>query len=120
MTAEAQALREIVDRVIRPEQVHRDVYTSPDIFRLEMKHLFPNCWVYVGHESQTPRPGDYITAQIGDQPLLQVRHSDGEIKVLYNRCPHKGTKIVIDRAGTAHRLTSAVSAGAKAGGAAVA
>lgn len=99
MTAEAQALREIVDRVIRPEQVHRDVYTSPDIFRLEMKHLFPNCWVYVGHDSQTPRPGDYIIAQIGDQPLLQVRHSDGEIKVLYNRCPHKGTKIVIDRAG---------------------
>lgn len=99
MTAEAQALREIVDRVIRPEQVHRDVYTSPEIFRLEMRHLFPNCWVYVGHESQTPKAGDYITAQIGDQPLLQVRHSDGEIKVLFNRCPHKGTKIVIDRAG---------------------
>jgi phenylpropionate dioxygenase-like ring-hydroxylating dioxygenase large terminal subunit len=28
-----------------------------------------------------------------------VRHSDGEVKVLYNRCPHKGTKIAIDRTG---------------------
>lgn len=92
-------LRTTVNRLIQPQQVHRDVYTSPDVYRLEMKHLFPNCWVYIGHESQVPKPGDYITAQIGDQPLLMVRHSDNQIKVMYNRCPHKGTKIVIDKAG---------------------
>lgn len=92
-------LRTTVNRLIQPRQVHRDVYTSPDVYRLEMKHLFPNCWVYIGHESQVPKPGDYITAQIGDQPLLMVRHSDNQIKVMYNRCPHKGTKIVIDKAG---------------------
>ena len=92
-------LQATVTRLIQPQQVHRDVYTSPEIYRLEMKHLFPNAWVYIGHESQVAKPGDYITAQIGDQPLLMVRHSDNQIKVLYNRCPHKGTKIVIDKAG---------------------
>ncbi|WBU58873.1 aromatic ring-hydroxylating dioxygenase subunit alpha [Paracoccus albus] len=92
-------LQERVNDLIRPQQVHRDVYTSPEVYRLEMKHLFPNCWVYIGHESQTPNKGDYITAQIGDQPLLMVRHSNDEIYVMYNRCPHKGTKIVIDKAG---------------------
>ncbi|CTQ63289.1 aromatic ring-hydroxylating dioxygenase subunit alpha [Roseibium album] len=80
-------------------QVHRDVYTSPDIYRLEMEHLFANAWVFVGHESQTSKKGDYFTTQIGDQPVIQVRHSDGEIYVLFNRCPHKGTKIAIDRDG---------------------
>ncbi|MFD1795206.1 Rieske 2Fe-2S domain-containing protein [Paracoccus aurantiacus] len=94
-----QNLQSRVDDLIRPQQVHRDVYTSPDVYQLEMKHLFPNCWVYIGHDSQTPNKGDYITAQIGDQPLLMVRHTDNEIHVLYNRCPHKGTKIVIDKAG---------------------
>ncbi len=93
------ALHARIDALIRPQQVHRDVYTSPEVYRLEMKHLFPNAWVYIGHDSQTPNKGDYITAQIGDQPLLMVRHTDNEIHVLYNRCPHKGTKIVIDRAG---------------------
>lgn len=93
------ALRDRINALIRPQQVHRDVYTSADVYRLEMKHLFPNAWVYIGHDSQTPNKGDYITAQIGDQPLLMVRHTDNEIHVLYNRCPHKGTKIVIDRAG---------------------
>ncbi|MCB1341314.1 MAG: Rieske 2Fe-2S domain-containing protein [Pseudooceanicola sp.] len=85
--------------LVQGRQVHRDVYTSPEVFRQEMKHLFANAWVFVGHESQTPKPGDYFATSIGDQPVIQVRHSDGEVKVLYNRCPHKGTKIVIDRQG---------------------
>jgi len=80
-------------------QVHRDVYTSEKIYRLEMRHLFTNAWIFVGHDSQTPNKGDYITTQIGDQPVIQVRHSDGEVHVLHNRCPHKGTKIAIDREG---------------------
>ena len=80
-------------------QVHRDVYISDEVYRLEMRHLFTNTWVFVGHDSQTPNKGDYYTTQIGDQPVIQVRHSDGEIYVLHNRCPHKGTKIAIDRDG---------------------
>jgi len=88
-----------VTDLVQPHQVHRDVYIDPDVFRLEMKHLFANAWVFVGHDSQTPNKGDYYTTQIGDQPVIQVRHTNGEICVLYNRCPHKGTKIAIDRTG---------------------
>ncbi|MCE8555342.1 Rieske 2Fe-2S domain-containing protein [Ruegeria pomeroyi] len=85
--------------MIQPGQVHRDVYISDAVYQLEMRHLFTNAWVFVGHDSQTPNKGDYITTQVGDQPVIMVRHTDGEVKVLYNRCPHKGTKIAIDRAG---------------------
>lgn len=90
---------EDIDAMIEGHQVHRDVYTSQRVFDLEMRHLFANTWVFVGHDSQTPNKGDYYTTQIGNQPVIQVRHSDGEIKVLHNRCPHKGTKIAIDREG---------------------
>ena len=85
--------------LVRQDQVHRDVYTSHDVYELEMKELFTRTWVFVGHDSQTPNKGDYFTTQVGDQPVIQVRHSDGEVKVLFNRCPHKGTKIAIDREG---------------------
>ena len=80
-------------------RVHRDVYISQDVYRQEMKNLFRNAWIFVGHESQTKDSGDYFATQVGDQPVVQVRHSDGEVYVLLNRCPHKGTKIVIDRNG---------------------
>lgn len=88
-----------INALIRPGQVHRDVYISEEIYRLEMRHLFANTWVFVGHDSQTPNKGDYITTQVGDQPVIMVRHTDNNIHVLYNRCPHKGTKIAIDRQG---------------------
>jgi len=88
-----------IKALIHPERVHRDVYTDPDIFRLEMKHLFANTWIYVGHASQIPNPGDYLTTDIGDQPVLASRHSDGSVHVLYNRCPHKGTKIASEACG---------------------
>ena len=80
-----------IDALIKPAAVHRDVYVSPEVFALEMKHLFRNVWVWVGHDSQVPNKGDYFTTQIGDQPVIMVRHTDGEVKVLHNRCPHKGT-----------------------------
>jgi len=91
--------RQSMAALVQPQQVHRDLYVSPRLYQLEMKHLFSNCWVYVGHDSQTPKKGDYYTTQIGDQPLIMVRHTDDQIHVLYNRCPHKGTKIAIDRTG---------------------
>jgi len=91
--------RAAMQALVTPTAAHRDLYISPDIYRLEMRHLFANTWVFVGHDSQVPKPGDYYTTQIGDQPVILVRHSDGAVRVLYNRCPHKGTKVVIDRAG---------------------
>ncbi len=90
---------EAVAGLFRGGEVHRDVYIDAEVFRLEMKHLFRNTWVFVGHDSQTPNKGDYFTTQVADQPVIMVRHTDGEIKVLYNRCPHKGTRIAIDRQG---------------------
>ncbi|MEZ5714902.1 MAG: Rieske 2Fe-2S domain-containing protein [Paracoccaceae bacterium] len=88
-----------VAALVQQHQVHRDTYIDREIYELEMKHLFANTWVFVGHDSQTPNKGDYITTQIGNQPVIMVRHSDNQIYVLHNRCPHKGTKIAIDRAG---------------------
>ena len=35
---------------------------------------------------------------------MMVRHSDGAVHVLYNRCPHKGTRITIDTCGNAGKF----------------
>lgn len=84
---------EAIRGLVREREVHRDLYTDPALFELEMQHLFANTWVYVGHASQVPKPGDYTTTTVGDQPVVMVRHGDGSIRVLHNRCPHKGVKV---------------------------
>ena len=88
-----------IKALVREMEVHRDVYVDDEVFRLEMEQLFPNCWTYVGHDSQVPNPGDYYSTTIGTQPILLVRHTDNTVRVLYNRCPHKGTRITTETCG---------------------
>jgi len=82
-----------VQALVRDTEVHKDLYISQEVFELEMTHLFANTWVYVGHASQVPRKGDYYTTTVGTEPVVMVRHTDDSIRVLYNRCPHKGVKV---------------------------
>src|ERR671914_839975 len=85
--------------LVEPDRVHRNVYIAPEVFELEMERLWSRTWVYVGHASQVPQPGDFITADIAAKPVILVRHTDGNVRVLMNRCAHKGTKVVYDFAG---------------------
>ncbi|MEZ5739477.1 MAG: aromatic ring-hydroxylating dioxygenase subunit alpha [Burkholderiaceae bacterium] len=80
--------------LVREDAVHRDVYIDQEIFDLEMEHLFGATWVFVGHDSQVPKAGDYTTTDIGRVPVIMVRGDDGEVRVLMNRCAHKGAKLV--------------------------
>lgn len=80
--------------LVRPDCIHRDVYLDPEVFDLEMTRLWRNAWIYVGHDSQIPAPGDFYTAQIGREPVIMIRGSDSKVRVLPNRCSHKGTKLL--------------------------
>lgn len=80
--------------LVHEDEVHRDVYIDPELFALEQEHLFRNAWIYLGHDSQVPNPGDFYTADIAGRPLLMLRGGDGVLHVLYNRCAHKGAKVV--------------------------
>jgi benzoate/toluate 1,2-dioxygenase subunit alpha len=94
-----------IARLVEPDRVHRRLYTDPDVFDLEMERIFSRAWLFVGHASQAPNPGDFITTELGRQPVIMVRHRDGSIHVLLNRCTHRGAKVVNERRGHAQRLT---------------
>lgn len=93
--------------LVEPERVHRRVYTDPAIFDLEMRNIFEATWIYVGHESQVPNHGDYATTTIGRQPVVMIRHSDGTVRVLYNRCGHRGAMVVPEGCGHSKLLRCA-------------
>ncbi|CAB3806999.1 Anthranilate 1,2-dioxygenase large subunit [Paraburkholderia caffeinitolerans] len=95
---------ETLASLVRPDSVNKRVYTDPEIFVLEMERIYGRAWIYVGHESQVKAPGDYHTTRLGDQDVVMVRASDGQIHVVYNRCPHKGAQIVPDGDGSAGKF----------------
>jgi benzoate/toluate 1,2-dioxygenase alpha subunit len=85
---------------IRPTAVHRSVYVDAAIFETELTRIFERSWVYVGHESQVAKPGDYYASRIGRHPVVLVRGDDKKIRVFFNRCMHKGAQIVGEGCGS--------------------
>ena len=98
-TGPTEDLKARILALVQPDRVHRDLYVSEEIFRLEQEHVFANTWNYVGHGSQIPKPGDYLTVDIAGRPLIVVRQPDGGVKVLMNRCAHKGSRLVSQACG---------------------
>ena len=94
-----------IAQLIEPGRVHRRVYTDPAIFDLEMERLFGRAWLFVGHESQIKKPGDFITTELGRYPVIMTRHDDGTVQVLINRCTHRGPKVVNEKCGHRKQLT---------------
>ncbi len=80
--------------LVRPGRVHRRLYTDPEIFEREIERIFGRAWIYVGHDSQVPESGDFYATRIGRQPVVMVRHEDGTVHVLHNRCAHRGARVV--------------------------
>ncbi|WP_025692377.1 aromatic ring-hydroxylating oxygenase subunit alpha [Paenibacillus zanthoxyli] len=79
--------------LVYEERVHSRCYIDPDIFNEEMEKIFHQGWVYVGHASEVPENGDYKTTTIGLQPVIMSRGQDGKIRVLMNRCKHRGPTV---------------------------
>ena len=53
----------------------------------EQELIFERTWQLAGHVSSLPRPGSYITARAGSQPVLVVRDEDGRAPRLPQRLP---------------------------------
>ena len=74
-------------------RVHRSTMTSQEIFERERQQIFDRCWIYLGHESEVEKPGDYKRRNVAGRPVFFVRGNDGQIRVFLNTCTHRGALI---------------------------
>ncbi len=100
MSWSVEGLRDLV----RDDAVDRRVYTDPEVFDLEIERIWGRAWIYVAHESQIPAPGDFYTTDLARQPVLLVRHDENTFHLFFNRCAHKGAKVVELESGRARML----------------
>ena len=82
------------DPVAQRFRVHRSAMTSPEIHRAEVERIFGKSWLYVGHESEIPEPGDFVRRPVGGRPIFMVRGvKTGNVNVFHNTCTHRGALV---------------------------
>ena len=93
------SVRQTLDDVVQDDastgtfRCKRNIFTDPDLFELEMKHIFEGNWIYMAHESQVPKPNDYFTTFMGRQPVVIARNRAGELNAFINACSHRGAML---------------------------
>jgi glycine betaine catabolism A len=75
-------------------------YLDQSLFELDMEGIFARHWIHVGVGAELPKPGDYITLEIGKYALILVRGEDMRVRAFHNVCRHRGARILTEAQGS--------------------
>jgi Rieske 2Fe-2S family protein len=84
--------------------LERDFYTKPEDFQIDLDLIWYRDWLFVGHDCEVLNPGQYLTVQVGEYPVVVVRDRDGGLRAFHNSCRHRGSRICSEEHGTSARL----------------
>lgn len=85
------ALDEVMD--LAKGKVSARIFVDQDIYEEEITKVFPRSWLFLAHESQLKRSGDFLTTYMGADSVIVVRRSDGQIGAMLNSCSHRGASV---------------------------
>ena len=63
-------------------QISREIFVNEDIYAQEQERVFARSWLFVGHESQIPNPGDFFASRMGEESVILCRDRAGAVHVL--------------------------------------
>ena len=98
------AIGELRDNVSLPFEKARamppSVYKSEDFLAAELEHIFMKDWFCVGRSSSLSEPGDYMTLNLADQPIIVLRDRSGNIRAMSNVCRQRMSTLLEGRGKT--------------------
>jgi phenylpropionate dioxygenase-like ring-hydroxylating dioxygenase large terminal subunit len=93
------------NRLLHADGVHGSVYVDREVYEDELRRIWRRTWVYVGHESEVSQRHDFVMKYLGPEPVIMTRDADGRIRLLLNRCSHRGNQVCTKARGNAPVFT---------------
>ncbi len=90
-----------IDEELGLFKVARTAFVSPDVLAQENLRIFERCWLYLGHESELAKPGNFVTRAIAGRNLIFNRDRNGVVNAFYNTCTHRGAMVCREARGSA-------------------
>jgi len=91
MTPNEKSWKSLVD--LDHGLISREIFVNEEIYREEQEKIFARTWLFIGHESQVPKPGDFFVSCMGEESVILVRDQRSKIHVFLNTCRHRGMKV---------------------------
>tara|TARA_Y100000768_G_C23956031_1_gene672854 strand:+ start:409 stop:1641 length:1233 start_codon:yes stop_codon:yes gene_type:complete len=98
-------LKKLISNQKKGHTLDQKFYTDDEIFKLDLKNFFFKQWVFIGHISRVPNPGDYFLFNIGNESIIIIKDFDNKIHAHYNVCRHRGSHICLEDEGNKKLLT---------------
>ncbi len=84
--------------------LQREFYSDPELYALEMEHIWHKSWIFVGHSCEVADPGRWMRVEIGSASLIILRDRQMQVRALHNVCRHRGARVCLEATGRSSRL----------------
>jgi phenylpropionate dioxygenase-like ring-hydroxylating dioxygenase large terminal subunit len=75
-------------------------YTHHEIAEMEHRAVFGGTWQMAGRAEQVASAGQFLTTEVGREPVLVARGEDGELRAFFNVCRHHAAIVENEAEGT--------------------
>jgi Rieske 2Fe-2S family protein len=79
-------------------------YNDERIYKLDIQEIFEKEWIFAGMTCEIPAKGNFITLNIGDNPIVIVRGAEGAVHAFFNVCRHRGSRLCVTEKGKVAKL----------------
>lgn len=76
------------------------IYKDPEFLELEKNELFKKNWMFIGHTSDFPEQGSYLTFKMFDESIVVLRNESDQYSAFYNVCRHRASRLLDGDSGT--------------------
>lgn len=104
LAAARESTAQMLQERARTFSLPQPFYNDARLFALDMEEVFEKEWLFAGMTCEIPAKGNFITLDIGNNPIVIVRGSEGAIHAFHNVCRHRGSRFCTKDKGKVAKL----------------